>query len=111
MYKNNIEAADDKDIANLLRLRMSDISEYHYCAGWLMGLEYTLWYIMAGGSPRFGLGDVAPEKIAELKRLSIKCGGWWHWSDEANGEVFIKRLDWIKLYEEHHWMNVYDEEE
>jgi len=34
--------------ARLLARLMSDISEDHFCAGWLIGCEYALWADLTG---------------------------------------------------------------
>lgn len=87
----------DADAAELLRHLMSEISEDHYCAGWLIGLEFRLWRIVLGGPPKFGFDDVSPERIADLERLSKKCGGWIVWS-EGCGEVFVPMDEWQRMY-------------
>jgi hypothetical protein len=39
--------------AGLLRKLMSGISEDYWCAGWLSGLEYTLWDAVTGSEKMF----------------------------------------------------------
>lgn len=87
----------DKDAALALNSLMSEISEDHYCAGWLGGLEYDLWKIVQGGNREFGFGDIAESRVTELKRLSEKAGGWWYY-DEENGETFIPMDAWIAMF-------------
>ncbi len=55
---------------------MSDISENHYCAGWLVDLEYHLWDILSGKTREFGLGTVSDEVVADLKELVSVTGIW-----------------------------------
>lgn len=89
----------DEDAAIRLRDRMSNISEWHYCAGWLDGLEYSLWSILGGaGDTRFGMHDVSHHDIAELARLADKSGGWWMWDEDLGAQVFIRLAEWRRLY-------------
>ena len=89
---------------------MSDISEECYCAGWMMGNEYTLWRMVSDpvASRDYGLSVVTDEQIAELKRLSDAVGGWIYWHDDfiaptipVNewGERFIAMPEWLAMYE------------
>jgi len=88
----------DRDAAVRLRDVMSDISEDCYCAGWLTGLEFMLWGAVVGGEPfHFGMGRVESSDIAELRRLSEKCGGWWRFDDE-HGEVFVPIDEWLARF-------------
>lgn len=94
-----IALALDRDAAVRLRDCMSDISEDRYCAGWLSDLEFTLWGAVVDGEPfQFGMGRVESSDIAELRRLSEKCGGWWRFDDE-HGEVFVPIDEWRGRYE------------
>ncbi len=101
----------DDGAANSLRDLMSDTSEEHYCAGWLMGLEYSLWAMCENGPTRWGLGHVEQGTIDELLRLSAAAGGWWVWhdGDDSNaetedtfcsGELFVPIDEWKKMYAE-----------
>jgi hypothetical protein len=91
-----LEAAKDVPAAQLLALRMSELSEEHYCAGWLHGLEYSLWAMLQGGNRLFGLGEVSVKALAELLALHLKCGGWWFWEENC-GEVFVTTAEWEKI--------------
>lgn len=87
----------ERDAQRLLRL-MCDISQRCWCAGWLMGLEYSLWNIVnAGRAVRFGDGEVTPEEVAEMRRLYEACDGWWIWDDEAGEERLVSRDNWLLL--------------
>jgi hypothetical protein len=47
--RRGVDALDEQTItASLLRKLMSGISEEYWCAGWLAGLEYTLWNAITG---------------------------------------------------------------
>lgn len=89
----------DRDAARLLLQLMSGISEDYYCAGWMGGLEYSLWFITEGGSRNYGMGQLTDSEVAELKRLSEKSGGWWYWSEDHNGEMFMALDRWREEYE------------
>jgi hypothetical protein len=88
--------AKDTNAAVLLRTLMSDISEEYWCAGWLSGLEFTLWQLLNGGQREIGMfgRDVSEDQVADLKRLSEQAGGWWYYNDK-DGETFIPIKDWL----------------
>lgn len=90
-----------------LAMAMSDISEAYYAAGWLMGLEYSLWEMLHGGSRKFGMGEVTEAELAVLRTLHEQCGGWIAWRDngldvnddawESYGETFVPTREWIAM--------------
>jgi hypothetical protein len=84
-----------------LRHLMSDISEDYYCAGWLGGLEFTLWKAATEGPISFGAGVIPAATCLQLAQLADLCGGWWRWSDEAVDEVFVPMEEWLAMYREH----------
>lgn len=88
---------------------MSDISEECWCAGWMSGLEFTLWRIINGGERQYGQGGITDEQVAELKQLSELIGGWIYWYDDTDnpeadpsewGERFISLNDWLVMFSE-----------
>ena len=81
--------------ADLLRKLMSGISEECWCAGWLSGLEYTLWDAATGKRKNI----CGPEEIEQLRYLSEKCGGWIVWDEQAKDERFVPMEQWLRLYE------------
>lgn len=86
-----------QEVAKLsLKRLMSDISEEGYCAGWLYGLEYSLWDCIVKNYPRFGYAEV---NVDELKSLADMAGGWWKWSEEDTDEYFVPMDEWLKIYE------------
>ena len=86
---------EQKITAGLLRKLMSEISEEHWCAGWLGSLEYILWDAVTGKRK-----DVCSlEEIEQLKYLSEKCGGWIIWDEQVIGEKFVPMEEWLRLYE------------
>lgn len=93
----SLEYAKDRDAALALESAMSAISEDYYCAGWLIGLEFSLWAMVLGGPRDFGIGTVTEEEIQELRRLSDACGGWIVWRQEDTfimGQRFMPMELW-----------------
>lgn len=89
---------EQKITADLLQKVMSEISEEHWCAGWMSSLEYILWDAVAGKRK-----DIcSAEEIEQLKYLSEKCGGWVIWDKQAKGERFVPMEEWLRLYEARH---------
>jgi hypothetical protein len=81
--------SDDPHTLALLRL-MEDISEYHYCAGWLMGLERDLFRIaFCAADPSYGMDEISAGRLAELRRLAEVSESWWVWDD---ADPDIKRI-------------------
>lgn len=97
--QESLTSAKDADIAELLRELMSDISEEYYCAGWLIGLEFSLWAMLQGGPRDFGMGVVKDSEIADLKRLHEKAGGWWHYKEQC---LFVPTDEWVSIYAKEH---------
>ena len=103
MIKNIPESMFTGDAAEgaalgLLTL-MTGLSEEHYSAGWLIGLERSLWAMVADPtSPRrFGQGEVTERQVTLLRLLSEEAGGWWHWPKLASEPAFIVLADWERL--------------
>lgn len=76
---------------------MSAISERCWFAGWLNGTEFTLWDAVIDGAGAWGQDFISVEDVAELKRLSDACGGWFVW-DEELAESFIPMAEWLAMY-------------
>lgn len=80
---------------------MEMISEECYCAGWVGDLEFTLWGIVQRGEPgEFGRGEITPNDITTLKRLSTEAGGWIQWH-ETNFRGFVSMEEWLTMYSEY----------
>ena len=63
---------------------MEDLSEEHWCAGWMDGLERALYErAFLGADPSYGLGPIDPESLAALRTLATESGAWWRLRDEA----------------------------
>lgn len=80
---------------------MTGLSEEHYSAGWLIGLERSLWRIAheadADADRRFGQGTITDRQVTLLRLLSEEAGGWWHWPKLASEPAFITLADWGRL--------------
>lgn len=85
----------------LLR-EMSDISEEYFCAGWLRGLEYSLWGAIQELPEDFAYGfSVVPaERIMRLKEVAERLGMWGIWDEETLEETLTPLEDWKKQYRE-----------
>jgi hypothetical protein len=75
----------------LLYRLMSGLSERYFCAGWLDGLEFSLW------SAAHGLGKVrrfiSRCDAEHLRKLSKRAGGWIVWDD---GPRFVSMEKWLE---------------
>jgi len=82
--------------AGLLAKVMSQLSEDHWCAGWLHDLEFDLWDALEGsGSLRIAQAD-----LDQLRYLADKCGGWIKWDDQRHGPRYVHADDWCRTYQE-----------
>lgn len=78
-----------------LRDKMSDYSEDRWCAGWLDGLEYSLWSLVKDGA----VLDVYDERC-NFREMAEAVGGWFHWPEMADGPEFVEMSEWLQIYEE-----------
>ena len=93
------------DWAELLRDYMRELSESCSCAGWLVELEFLLWYRVtttaALPAHRDGMGGVTSLSdgcLGDLEFLARRAGGWWAWSD-AEGPKFVTMETWLLRYD------------
>jgi len=97
-----LEGCADDSAAYRLRNLMGDISEDHYAAGWLIGLEYMLFGAVYADDHFGGFQDgLSFEEKKELLTLSQRCQGWWMWSDGHGGREFVPFDRWFKIYQAH----------
>ena len=63
---------------------MSDISEDHYAAGWMHGLEHTLWDAVQRLPEKtdYGMGQIDTDRLRKLKAASELVGGWIVYDDK-----------------------------
>ncbi len=93
----------DKEAALQLRQVMSEISEDHYAAGWLIGLEYSLFEAAFEGEARvWGDGGLDTKELGDLFELSHRCDGWWRWNNDddhlKSGQRFVRMSEWTAIY-------------
>jgi hypothetical protein len=95
---------------------MHVISQDYFAAGWLMGLEYTLWDWVTGVDHAERLKYSNREYLMEL---ALKAGGWVIW--DANlpeemhkkygertitcGNRFVTFAEWDEIRKEHNGAN------
>ena len=97
-YADYLRDATDEQRA--LYAYMSDLSERCWCAGWIDGNEAACWEAVMHGGTRYGLGLITSDEAAELKRLSDKAGGWWHWPGGSRRPQFVSLDEWRSIYAE-----------
>jgi len=77
---------------------MSEISEEHYAAGWLIGLEFALWrLIFETPEDTFGFSTLSFEERSKLIELTYRCQGWWIYGE--NGRQFLTYDEWLPMYQ------------
>ena len=83
--------------ARLLARVMSDLSEEHFCAGWLTGCEYSLWASLTGHEIAGMTGwKITEDEKAELRLAQEVAGGWVIWSKDAGGQSFLSNKEWLE---------------
>jgi hypothetical protein len=87
------DTTDEAASVGLLAL-MTGMSEEFWCAGWMMGMEYSLWRVTVGQP--FGQGIITERQATLLRLLSEECDGWWMWVDD-DGPAFIRTEQWLIL--------------
>jgi hypothetical protein len=90
------DLAEEGAQAGLLAL-MTGLSEELWCAGWMTGLEYSLWERVQDGPSRYGMGEVTQRQCELLRLLAEEAGGWWAYDD---GPRFIRMKDWLPAFAE-----------
>jgi hypothetical protein len=81
-----------------LCLLMSDISEEAWCAGWMNGLEYALWYIMLHGPAKYGWKVINGDTIQQLKNLSEQEECWITF-DQVTQETAVSLSEWEAMFQ------------
>jgi len=87
---------------------MSEISEFCWFAGWLIGTEYRLWRFMTDPSDDEPWGNypIPAEYRQRLQQLSDVAGGWIYWNDEpsehpaGHGAKFVPIENWLNMFED-----------
>lgn len=96
--ENDIELAAKEALHDF----MYSISEEHYKAGWLIGLEYNLWEFVTAGTGYF----LRQNRITERQRIIVlllahECNGWWIFDEDKPGKRFISLPKWEAMYFEY----------
>ena len=73
---------------------ITGISEWGWCAGWMMGIEYDLW--LAEPGKKIGQEFLTERQSTLLRLLSEEAGGWWRWTSE-DGPKFVRLSDWKEI--------------
>lgn len=92
----NKHSQDIRDIcADYIRTKIREISESHYSAGWMSGIEYTVWN--ATQSPTRLLSE---HEAQLLRAASEAIDGWIAWSDHVGDGVFVPMSEWRRMQTE-----------
>lgn len=97
-YNASVARSPDPGAALMLEHEMRDLSEDHYCAGWMSGLEYTLWRAVTTEpmvAIDYGIGVITLAELQSLRELSGKAGGWW------THRRFVPMDEWVAHFREH----------
>jgi hypothetical protein len=85
-----------------LLVYMRYLSEENWAAGWLTGIEYTLWDWVArrrnGTEPASKFERANLSDIEALSWLAEQAGGWWHWDETAKEPKFVTLNEWLEIY-------------
>lgn len=73
---------------------MTGISEEFWAAGWMSGLEFSLWRAANGGERGYGMGKISDRQATLLKLLSDEAEGWWIYEDSI-GPRFLSMKAWL----------------
>ena len=74
---------------------MCELSEEHWCAGWIGGLGPALWHqLHHDNANAHGLHDVPLKDKEMLRALSTAAGGWFAWCNDARDVVFVPMDEW-----------------
>ena len=77
---------------------MSSLSEAAYHAGWVEGLEFSLWRAIVQGPFKYGQLQLTNEHVQRLAQLSDRCGGWIVFHEEQE-ESFVPLDAWKRALE------------
>ncbi len=85
-----------------LLVYMRHLSEENWSAGWLIGLEFTLWdWVLrqrSGAEPasEFERANIPDTEV--LSWLAEQAGGWWHWDEKLMEPKFVPPDEWMEIY-------------
>ncbi len=85
-----------------LLVYMRRLSEENWCAGWLMGLEYTLWdWVVRWRNHAELISEFERANQADIEALSWlaeQAGGWWQWDEASKEPQFVPLAEWMEKY-------------
>jgi hypothetical protein len=83
-----------------LLYELEEISEDHYCAGWMMNLEYDIWHRIQQlpNEHRYGMGTIPEKRLLKMKEVAEQLDGWWIYRDDR---VFVPMAEWLPMYKAH----------
>jgi len=93
-----VEQKSNAELAALaLKAYLEMLSEYEYCAGWLIGLEDLWWGRLKHGK---ACTDWHLPHLQVLGYLSDQAGGWWNWDTRGKEcPVFLCTQEWEIEYQ------------
>ena len=68
---------------------MESVSEAYWSAGWIIGLDESLWIIVTEKPD-----SILSEDVASLRDLIRRSGGWWMWPGDTEDPVFVTLGEW-----------------
>jgi hypothetical protein len=77
---------------------MSQISEDAWCAGWMHGVEVSLWDIVVNGPREYGAIFITTDQVNRIRDLADAAGGWIVF-DEEEEETFVPMAEWIRRFD------------
>ncbi len=78
---------------------MSDLSEDHYCAGWLHDNEHYLWQCVQQPDLAYGHAPLDAETIADLRAAVAMVGGWVRCQGAPTHDAaFASLAEWEPLH-------------
>jgi hypothetical protein len=80
-----------------LLMLVEGLSEDAWASAWQRGIEYDLWAFAEGRrSGDYGRITIGGGTATRLRELATEAGGWWAWSGEFDGAVFVPLDAWQK---------------
>ncbi|MEH2377619.1 MAG: hypothetical protein V7K27_01760 [Nostoc sp.] len=90
-----------EDPKEFLKQMMSSFSERMWSAGWVSGVEFSLWKKVRECSD-----DLTIREIADFNFYSGLAGGWWMWDENQKSEVFVNLGYWLEIYRNYKFSKV-----
>jgi hypothetical protein len=85
--------ASTRELHKMMLFRlMRSMSEEYFAAGWMHGLELSLWHMALKGDSYEG---------QMLLMCAETAGGWWVWDDDRDENVFVPLPVWRQMYEQY----------